>query len=114
MLKSSEILRFSSDFLIWNSMRAREIILTRLSLVMSDQDLVSRTAGARRVHVRGESIVASAQRGCGNQQAGTHACAGDWRNKEREREREREGGGEKEKVREKNKKREKKSHWIIL
>lgn len=56
---------------------------------MSDvnQDLVSGTAGARRVHVRGETIVASAQRGCGNRQARIHACAGGWRNKEREKER---------------------------
>lgn len=58
---------------------------------MSDvnRDLMSGTAGARRVHVRGETIVASAQRGRGNRQAGIHACAGGWRNKEREGDRER-------------------------
>lgn len=49
---------------------------------------MSGTAGAPRVHVRGEKIVASAQRG--NRQAGTHACAGGWRNKERNRKREKE------------------------
>lgn len=64
------------------------MILTCLSLVMSDvnRDLVSGTAGARRVHVHGETIVASAQRGRGNRQAGTHACAGGWRDKKRDRE----------------------------
>jgi len=74
------------------------MVLTCLSLVMSDvnRDLVSGTAGARRVHVRGETIVASAQRGRGNRQAGTHACAGGWKNKEREKERERERGKEEE------------------
>jgi len=46
---------------------------------MSDVNRVLKTAGARRVHVRGETIVASAQRGHGNRQAGTHACAGGWR-----------------------------------
>lgn len=53
-----------------------EALLTCLLLVMSDVRRELETAGARRVHVRGETIVASAQRGHGNRQAGTHACAG--------------------------------------
>lgn len=53
-----------------------EALLTCLLLVMSDVSRQLETAGARRVHVRGETIVASAQREHGNRQAGTHACAG--------------------------------------
>lgn len=73
---------FPSDF---DSRSTQEMVLTCLLLVMFDvnRDLVSGTAGARREHVRDETIVASAQRGRGNRQARTHACAGSWRNKER-------------------------------
>lgn len=79
---------------------------------MSDvnRDLVSGTAGARRVHVRGEMIVASAQRVRGNWQAGAHACADGWRNKEKER-RKKDGGEEE---RDKNKKREKERERHLL
>lgn len=63
---------------------------------MFDVNRVLKTADARRVHVRGETIVASAQRGHGNRQAGTHACAGGWRGR-RDRERKGKEEGRKEK-----------------
>lgn len=103
--RSSPVPRFPSDFdsRVWRFYE--EMILTCLSLVMSDvnRDLVSGTAGARRVHVHGETIVASAQRGRGNRQAGTHACAGGWRDKKRDRE-------ERERERNEKKKRERERH----
>lgn len=107
--------RFAFSFRFWFPRTKllyenKKMVLTCLLLVMSDvnRDLVSGTAGARRVHVRGETIVASAQQERGNRQAGTHACAGGWRNKERKRKTGRE-------ERERNKKRKRDTDvWIIL